>query len=173
MSFTVCPRVCASSNAPSCSQSTTMSPTPASAPRPGGGVRGHTTRVGIAVTAAAAVAVAALPSDRPCPATGRPRQGLRRSRAVAHTHPPPRSSVHPRHAPTPAHRRRTSTSPTLRRAPSSRRQRSLPVRRCQSQVSQGECRAVRCRLGRCNGRPTHPTLGARLGDTRPRSVIRP
>ena len=108
----------------------------------------------------------ALPSNRP-PSAGAP------SVACGGAHPPPRSSVHPRHAPTPAHRRRTSTSPTLRRAPSSRRQRSLPVRRCQSQVSQGECRAVRCRLGRCNGRPTHPTLGARLGDTRPRSVIRP
>ena len=79
----------------------------------------------------------ALPSDRPCPAT-------------------PPHSAHPRHAPTPAHRRRMSTSPTPRRAPSSRRQRSLLVRRCQSQVSQGECRAVRCRLGRCNGRAAHP-----------------
>ena len=92
-----------------------MSPTPASAPRPGGGVRGHTTRVGIAVTAAAAVAVAALPSDRPCPATGRPRQGLRRSRAVAHTPataqqraPTPRANPGPQaayeHEPNPAPR---------------------------------------------------------------------
>jgi hypothetical protein len=93
----------------------------------------------------------ALPSNRP-PSAGAPP-------VACGAHPPPRSA-HPRHAPTPAHRR-TSTSPTPRRAPLSLRQRSLPVRRCQPQVSQGDCRAVRCRLGRCNGRPgpTHPTLG--------------
>eukprot|EP00964_Phaeocystis_antarctica_P057137 scaffold33776_cov67-Phaeocystis_antarctica.AAC.5 len=79
----------------------------------------------------------AQPSNRP-PSAGAPS-------VACGAHPPPRSA-HPRHAPTPAHRRRTSTSPTPRRAPSSRRHRSLPARRCQSQVSHGECRAVRCRL---------------------------
>jgi len=76
-------RVCASSNAPSCNRSTTTArPKAASAPRPGGGVKRAHHSVGTALTAVAAVAAAALPSDRPCPATGPVQQRHR----TAHTH---------------------------------------------------------------------------------------
>ena len=171
----MCARVCASSNAPSCSRSTTTSrPTLASAPRPGGSVRGHTTRVGTAVAAAAAMAVAALPSDRPCPATGHPRQGLRRTPATAQRTPTPRANPGPQaayeHEANPAPRAFVpsppqSTSPPVPVASVPRR---VPRRQMSARSLQRPARP-----------PTRLSAQARLGDTRPpsgrheRSAIRP
>lgn len=141
-------------------------PTPASAPRPSGGVRGHTTGVAIAVTAAAAVAVATLPSDRPCPATGRPRQGLRRSRAAhtrhraAHTHAtrqPRPTGVRARAQPRAA-RLYPFASPVYQSAGASRK--------CPKAIAApSDVGSVVATAG--PGPPTRLSAEARLGDTRP------